>query len=169
MVEIQRIGHRCSLFSIAVQIPKLDVAGSTPVSRSIKSSSRRALTCCQAAEAKSCLESGESPKGVFLKPKNDSHSSGRSFHSRRRQSGGRCLLACRHGRFPCASDRADRSVLRCACQPDAAVLQRSACATGTSNRGAPDDPRDERTSGACRWSAAVDGSGRCHAANAKEA
>ena len=31
----ERIGRICSLFTIYVQIPKLDVAGSIPVSRSI--------------------------------------------------------------------------------------------------------------------------------------
>ena len=34
MFSIYRHGRKCSLFTIHDQIPKLDVAGSTPVSRS---------------------------------------------------------------------------------------------------------------------------------------
>jgi len=39
MVRMHRNGRRCSLYSNECHIPKLDVAGSSPVSRSIKSTS----------------------------------------------------------------------------------------------------------------------------------
>ena len=52
MVRMHRNGRRCSLYSNECHIPKLDVAGSSPVSRSIFS-----ITCmpCQISFCLICL------------------------------------------------------------------------------------------------------------------